>query len=407
MVLTLLAIAKVAAPWLAKLPDIVGNALKNQGTMRVRREEARLSVQVEERRAVLTQSLIREQHERNVVLQRLQVQSNHYPLGNPGRFRESRYSPRPVVLVSPFPGGLIPQWGHGGPGVDELTYDRLRDAAEISRYAELLTGAFIHDGDRQRAIQGVSDAQEIAAVEFVSRPAILIYFERHADGLTAFAYLARMFATTNGDYGFPLRIAKFTTTGDPTRRPAATPQDTDLPTWQLIDLSGFREAREEVIAAVISWFTLSTLDMYWLLQGVPRTGLLASAFADFGGSPTQAGGQAGGQQLLAAQAAAPPPITLAEPTDTDSPFLERLETEMVSLACAGFTFGEVLEFAEDQIALVVSKEGLDIAFALSVDYPAKPPLVLTFGAQGGERFDIDESGWTPDRRLLEIAETLI
>ena len=95
-----------------------------------------------------------------------------------------------------------------------------------------------------------------------------------------------MFATTNGDYGFPLRIAKFTTTGDPTQRPVATPQDTDLPTWQLIDLSGFREEREKVIAAVVSWFTLSTLDMYWLLQGVPRTGLLASAFADFSGSPT-------------------------------------------------------------------------------------------------------------------------
>ncbi len=407
MVLTLSAIAKVAAPWLAKLPDIVGNALKNQGTVRVRREEARLSVQVEERRAVLTQSLIREQHERNMVLQRLQIQSNHYPLGHPGRFRESRYSPRPVVLVSPFPGGLTPSLGHGGPGIDELTYDRLRDATDISRYAELLTGAFIHDGDRQRAIQGVSDAREVAAVEFVSRPAILIYFERHADGLTAFAYIARMFATTTGDYGFPLRIAKFTTTGDPAQRPVATPQDTDLPTWQLIDLSGFQEAREEVIAAVISWFTLSTLDTYWLLQGIPRTGLLTSAFADSGGSPTQAGGQAGGQQRPAARAAAPPPTASAEPSGTDSPFLERLETEMAGLARAGFTFGEVLEFTEDQIALVVSKDGLDIAFALSVDYPAKPPIVLTSGVQGRERFDIDESDWTPDRRLLEIAETLI
>ena len=170
MVLTLSAIAKVAAPWLARLPDIVGNALKNRGTVRVRREEARLSVQVEERKAVLIQSLIRETHERNMVLQRLQIQSTHYPLGQPGRFRESRYSPRPVVLVSPFPGGVLPEWGHRGPGIDELTYDRLRDAAEISRYAEPLTGAFVLDGDRQRAIRGVSDAREIAAVEFVSRP---------------------------------------------------------------------------------------------------------------------------------------------------------------------------------------------------------------------------------------------
>jgi hypothetical protein len=185
------------------------------------------------------------------------------------------------------------------------------------------------------------------------------------------------------------------------------PQDTDLPTWQLIDLSGFREAREEVIAAVISWFTLSTLDMYWLLQGVPKTGLLGSALAGFSGQPSQASSQASGQQLLAAQATVPPPAVPAEPTDTDSPFLERLETEMVGLARGGFTFGEVLEFAEDQIAIVVSKDGLDIAFALSADYPAKPPLVLTFGAQGQERFDIDESGWTPDRRLLEIAEALI
>ena len=80
---------------------------------------------------------------------------------------------------------------------------------------------------------------------------------------------------------------------------------------------------------------------------------------------------------------------------------------MAALARAGFIFGEILEFAEDQIALVVSKDGLDIAFVLSVDYPAKPPVVLTFGVQGRERFDIDESGWTPYRRLLEISETLI
>jgi len=329
---------------------------------------------------VLTQSLLRDQHEQSMVLERLRVQARHYPLGEPGRFRESAYSPRPAILISPPPGGtLSPQ-----PGLDELVYDRLRDAPRISQHAELLTGAFVWDSRVPRAVQGAVGAREIAAVEFTSRPAILVYFERHADGLTAFAYVARMFATTDGDWGFPLRIAKFIIHGDSRAEPTAAPLDTDLPTWKLIDVSGFGTAAGEVIAAVVSWFVLSTLDTYWLLQGVPGTRLLASAFGAAGVAPGSG----------------------ADGAPAGDPFIERLEKEMAGLALAGFEFGEVLPLDGDQVALVVSRNDQTIAFGLQDDFPASPPTVLAFGADGPERLDVNGPDWTPDRRLLEIAEAL-
>ena len=78
---------------------------------------------------------------------------------------------------------------------------------------------------------------------------------------------------------------------------------------------------------------------------------------------------------------------------------------MTCLAQAGFAL-EVAEFRDQQVALLAVKDCLSIAFIMGEDYPVKPPLVLTFGAQGQQRFDIAEDTWTPDRNLLEIAESL-
>jgi hypothetical protein len=272
---------------------------------------------------------------------------------------------------------------------------------QINRYADLLTGAFVRDNGVSRAIRGMGEAKEIAAAEFPSRPAVLIYFERHSGGMTAFAYLAGLFATVDGDSGFPVRVAKFLTTGDPVASPVASPQDTDLPTWQLINLSGWPGPREEVIAAVISWFTLSALDTYWLLHGVAGTGLLAAAFPQAGStSPASDAGQPPRQ----AQPASEVPLSDADVTDQ---FLRRLDSEMRGLAGAGFGLGEVVEFGEGQVALLTSKGDLVIAFVVGEDFPVKPPLVLALAEHGQQRFDIDEGTWTPDRTLLEIAESLL
>lgn len=386
-------IFQLANPWLAKLPDMIGNELNTRGTIRVRREEARLNIQMEERRAALTRTMMLERHEHDAALQRLQLHAPHYPLGVPGRFLGSGPWQRPAILVSPPPGGapsLAGEWLTGGVGVDELTYDRLREAPEITRYADLLTGAFVRDQGVPRAIRGVRDAREVALAEFPLRPAVIIYFERHSTGLTAFAYLASLFATVDGDAGFPIRVAKFVLVGDLAKPPIALAQNTDLPTWQLIDLSGWQGHRGEVVAAVIGWFTLAALDTYWLLQGVPGAGLLASVFSSFE------------EEDFPREVSR---VLTPDPATVGSSFLRRLDTEMTCLAQAGFAL-EVMEFRDQQVTLLATKEGRSIAFIMGEDYPVKPPLVLTSGDQGQQRFDIAEESWTPDRNLLEIVEGL-
>lgn len=356
---------------------MVRDELKTRGQIRVEREHARLTIQVEERRAVLEKSLIRERRERDVALHRLTIQARQYPLGIPGRFSDSVPRRHPVVLISPHA------------GIDALAYDRLRDAPGITRYADLLTGAFASDGGVPRTIRGVSGAQEIAAAEFTSRPSILIYFERHASGLTVFAYLAGLFATVDDDRGFPIRVAKFITDGDRSAPPAATPSDTDLPTWQRIDISGWQGSREEVIADTITWFIFATLESYWMLQGVTGTGLLASVFPP---DPQPENQQPENRQ--------------PENQQLGSPLLRRLETEMSCLAQAGYELDESVDFGDRQVAVLARKGDVVIAFAVGEDYPRKPPLVFTFGAHGEQRFDIGAETWTPDRNFLEIAESL-
>jgi hypothetical protein len=387
-------IFQLVNPWLARLPDMIGNELNTRGTIRVRREETRLNIQLEEHRAALTRTIMLERHEHDAALHRLQLHSLHYPLGVPGRFLGSGSRQQPAILVSPPPCGMtlpVGEWATGGVGIDELAYDGLREAPGITRYADLLTGAFVRDQGVPRAIRGVGDAREIAVAEFPLRPAVIIYFERHSTGLTAFAYLASLFATVDGDAGFPIRVAKFVLDGDPAKPPVALPQDTDLPTWQLIDLSGWQGPRGEVVAAVIGCFILATLDAYWLLQGVPGTGLLASVFSSF---------QEADFPRQAVPALAPDPITV------DGPFLRRLGTEMTRLAQAGFAL-EVAEFGDQRVALLAVEDRWSIAFIMGEDYPMAPPLVLTLSAEGQQRFDIAEDTWTPDRNLLEIAESLV
>ena len=276
-----------------------------------------------------------------------------------------------------------------GTRVDELAYDWLREAPEIARYADLLTGAFTSDAGVPRAINGVAQAEEIVAAEFVSRPAILVFFERHATGVSVVAYLTRMFQADDGDFGFPIRVARFVTDGDPAAPPVATRADSDLPIWQNIDISGWPGRQDDVIAAVISWFTLAALDAYWSMQGVPGTGLLRSALAeqDTGGMPL------------------PTDASLSQAHDQlERQLVRRLDTELTCLAQAGFDLGDVVEWGANKLGVTAARDGTQIGFIVGSDYPAKPPLVMAVGMTGQQRYEISEADWTPDRNLLEIAE---
>jgi hypothetical protein len=386
------AILFLAKPWFEKLPGMVSDELKTRGQIRIKREDARLALQVEERKTALTRVLERERRQHEIALRNIAFSLQHYPLGLPGRLLNLTTGHQPAVLISPPPKGLVAADAAGTQAsirVDELAYDWLREAPEIARYADLLTGAFTSDAGVPRAINGVAQAEEIVAAEFVSRPAILVFFERHATGVNVIAYLTRMFEADDGDFGFPIQVARFVTDGDPGAPPVATRADSDLPIWQHIDISGWPGRRDDVIAAVISWFILASLDAYWSMQGVPRTGLLRSALADQG---------TGGMAL-------PTDASLSRADDRpERQLVRRLDTELTRLAQAGFELGDVVELGSNKVGVTAARGGTQIGFIVGPDYPAKPPLVMAVGATGQQSYEISEADWAPDRNLLEIAE---
>jgi hypothetical protein len=386
------AILLLLKPWVEKLPDMVSSELKTRGQIRAKREEVRLAILVEERKTALTRALERERREHEIALHRIAFSARHYPLGLPGRLLNPGAGHQPAVLIAPPPGGAVSAAAASAwptSRVDELAYDWLREAPEIARYADLLTGAFASDAGMPRAITGVAQAQEVVAAEFVSRPAIIIFFERHATGVSVVAYLTRMFQASDGDLGFPIQVARFVTDGDPTAPPVATRADSDLPIWQHIDISGWPGRRDDVIAAVISWFTLAALDAYWSIQGVPGTGLLRSALQGQG---------TGGMPL-------PADTSLSQAHDQpESQLVRRLDTELTCLAQAGFDLGDVIDYGANKLGVTATRRGTQIGFIVGPDYPAKPPLVLAVGMTGQQRYEISEADWTPDMNLLEIAE---
>lgn len=371
---------------------MVSDELKTRGQMRIEREKARLALQAEERKTALTGALEHEQRQHEIALQKIAFSVQHYPLGLPGRLLNPGTGHQPAVLISPPPGGSVAAAAAGtrpATRIDELAYDWLREAPEIARYADLLTGAFTSDAGVPRAINGIAQAEEIVAAEFVSRPAILVFFERHAAGVSVVAYLTRMFQADDGDFGFPIHVARFVTDGEPAAPLVATRADSDLPIWQHIDISGWTGRQDDVIAAVISWFILAALDAYWSMQGAPGTGLLRSALAEQG---------TGGMPL-------PADASLSQARgELERQLVRRLDTELTFLAQAGFDLGDVVEYGANKLGVTASRGGTQIGFIVGPDYPAKPPLVLAVGMTGQQRYEISEADWTPDRNLLEIAE---
>jgi hypothetical protein len=229
-------------------------------------------------------------------------------------------------------------------------------------------------------------AGEIGALEFPGRPAIIIYFEWDGEILSAFAFLNSLFPTVDGSLGFPMRVASFG--WDP--GPGAMSNlrgDDDLPTWQYVNLATTPQSEGKVVAAVIAWFVLACLDSHWRARGVDDVDLLGEVFGLLP-EVVQGAGE---------RAAEEPPI--------GGVFAYRLETELCELIQAGYE-PEIASFADGQVALIVDLENHQIALVMTAAYPAEPPLVLMQSGGEGERLDLDESAWSPDRTLLEIVESL-
>lgn len=363
-----LILAPVISGLAGRLPDLLGDELRTRGTIRAQEHQARL-IEIAERRTVAARTAhLREAHQREVLLERYRSQAAHYPLGVIGRLAQKARDGRPAVLISPV------EWA-GSPAarLPGYVHDALREVAEFPEYADLHTGAFVAG----RTIGGSVAAEEISALEFPGYPAILVYFEADGAHLNAFAHLGSLLPTVDGAAGFSIQVARFGLRGP---RPTVV-DDGGLPTWQYVNLTEVEQPAEQVVAAVVAWFVLTCLELHWKLRGFGEVDLRGS--------------------LLKGQEAAMEPLP---PTGEDV-FGCRVEMELRTLELDGFE-PATTEYGEDQIALMVSDDGLQVAFVLGPDYPVSPPEVFYVSGDDQERLTIDPGCWSPERTLLELVEGL-
>ncbi|MER7362446.1 hypothetical protein [Nonomuraea wenchangensis] len=361
-----------------KIPELI---IDRAGERRAAAERASLDSVAEQRLAATLQAHSREQYERGLFLERYRLQNAHYPLGVVGRLHRTTSNSLPSVLVSPVaPGGRLA--GHRIPG---LVHEALRGVTAFPRFAKLRTGSFVSDNGVPRTITGSVGAEEIAALEFPGRPAIILYFERDGDRLSVFAFLNALFPAVDGASGFGLRVATFGW-DPPLGTMHSRPGDGDLPTWQYVDLSAAPQPADRVVAAVLAWFVLACLDQHWRIRGVHDPGLLDEV-------------------LRAVPDAAVAPAAAVPAPPAGEVFGYRMETELGELIHAGYA-PEIAAFTDSQVAVIVELEECQVALVVSAAYPAEPPLVLVQSGAEGECLDLDASGWSPDRTLLEIVESL-
>ncbi|REE96922.1 hypothetical protein [Thermomonospora umbrina] len=367
------------------LPEALLEQLRTRGALRAMDHEARLAEVADERRQAAQLAYLDEDHRRQQLLERYKNQNATYPLGAIGRLRDlAAEDPRPSVLVSP----VRVADAAGRRRIPGLVHDALHDVDGLDRYAVLHTGAFVSDGDATRAVEGSVGAAEISALEFPSRPAIVVYFEADGDRLHAFAYLGSVFPSTEGRAGFTIRIASFGRGGPPTTRAEA---GAALPVWPYVNLSEVDSPDEQVIAAIVAWFVVTCVETYWHLRGITSVDLRTI--------PRASNGTNGSNER--------PAVALIDRVgDAEDVFGCRLEMEALALFHLGFAPVETLEFGPDRVALIASREGLSISFLLDADFPAGPPEVFYVDAGGREHLEIDPSIWSPERTLADIVEAI-
>ncbi|MGA4990577.1 hypothetical protein [Nonomuraea bangladeshensis] len=347
------------------------------GARRAAAERASLDRVAEQRLAATLEAHSREQHERGLFLERYRLQNAHYPLGVVGRLHRTTSHSLPSVLISPVaPGGRL-----AGNRIPGLVHEALRGVTAFPRFAKLRTGSFVSDNGVPRTITGSVGAEEIAALEFPGRPAIILYFERDGDRLSVFAFLNALFPAADGSTGFAMRVATFGW-DSPLGTMHSLPGDGDLPTWQYVNLAAVAQPADRVVAAVLAWFVLACLDQHWRIRGVPDAGLLDEVLR-----------------------AVPDAAAIVQEPPAGEVFGYRMETELGELIHAGHA-PEIAAFTDSQVAVIVELEACQVALIVTAAYPAEPPLVLVQSGAEGERLDLDASGWSPDRTLLEIVESL-
>jgi hypothetical protein len=293
-----------------------------------------------------------------------QQQMPRGPVVTPYRLRNS-YAPafagrRPSKVV------VYPAVSDGtgiGAGAPGLVHDALSQVPRISEYAVIsssLTGT------------------DIASIQLRDHPAIVIRFEAHEGYLDAFAYLHRLFPTTDNASGFEVKAARFGW-GPQSSRPHQGP----LSNWQYVNLAELEYPDDQIVATILVWFLVNCVQVYWQINGDQVVDLIS----EFG---TTTATETSGHGLVA---------------DVEAEHRNRIESEYAELERHGFDV-EKWDTGFLTVQLVAVRGDLEVGFVLDRHYPANAPLVVYGNGDERAHLTIDAASWSADCRLLQIVERL-
>jgi hypothetical protein len=297
--------------------------------------------------------------------------------GRAGAFANPVPKPPAAPPVFDIPVALIASTSVGdvsGAEVARRAKELLTGTSDISEFLQLQIGPA-----SGRLVDDEASARSVAATEFARRPAIVVFFGKSGDAITAHALLSTVFDAADGSSSLLFPIARYVRSGGG----GVQAGDGHLPSWQGIDLDTLREwDPAEIVASTVAAFLLATTDAFWHL----RTGLSPNLFARSGIATRLEG--------FDAAAATPEP-----PAATVQQGWGRIEAEAGRLVVKGFNVeAEALEHG--LIGLHASGP-MDVRFVLAADHPRSPPLAV---AVDGTEIAIAEEDWSPECSVVDIVE---
>ncbi|MBO4258332.1 hypothetical protein [Streptomyces griseorubiginosus] len=280
------------------------------------------------------------------------------------------YGPRPAAFTGKRPSKILVYptvWSDAGIGskAPGLVHDALTEVPGLAEYAVIST-----------ALGGF----EAASARLGDRPAIVVRFEANEGYLDAFAYLHALFPTTDNARAFEVKVARFGWGPH-----ASRPYQGSFPTWQYVNLAELEYPDDQIVAAVVAWFIVNCVQLYWQFNGDPAVDLLAK-FGPGTGTGTEP---------------ARPQLT----TDAASDRRSRIQSEFAELRRHGFDV-QKWESGFAAVQLVATRGDLEIGFMLDRNYPDSAPLVVFEKLGERAHLTIDAASWSADCRLLQIAEGL-
>jgi hypothetical protein len=334
-------------------------------TEQLRRSEAVRIAAAKELAEYQAEAQIRQVDRKSLVLR--------YPLGEPGRLRQHyQKSSTPCIMIA-----SLPLLKSEGAYVGNDVFEMLSDLPEAIKFFQAMPDAVVADRKKIRQI-GRADVVEMAALEFPTQAAIIVFFEKSVGGIASHAYFWKMFPTTTGDSGFFVRIARYRSHGkNGSRLGDIEMQRPNLAmlSFSDIDLPRSRQHTLEVVSRTVAFFLAASLDMYWYTNG-RRTDLFNTlATIHHGGGHS-------------------PEAVSAETTS-------RISDELATLRQAGFNC-EHMEIESNKQVILVELQSGSLLLILPATFPNDPPEVRVTNENGPAVYDFEDGSWTRNRTLAEI-----